>query len=108
MQKASMGRRGENKNQRGEEGRGSNIKIHENVLLVGYKTKDANPLLPVRSSAKKRSMADVRGGQGINEGRSRTPPKQQPPFSSVLPISFMENTENTVTRRIWRSSMMRL
>ena len=77
MQKASMGRRGERKaRKRGEEGRGSNIRIHENVLLVGYKMKDANPSLPVRSLAKKRTTADARGGQGINKGRSRTPPRQ--------------------------------
>ena len=40
---------GEKKNRkRGEGGRGSNIRIHESVLLVGYKMKDANALLPVR------------------------------------------------------------
>jgi len=32
-------------------GRGSNIRIHESVLFVGYKVKDANALLPVRSFA---------------------------------------------------------
>jgi len=87
----------------------SNIIIHENVLLVGYKMKDANPSLPVRSLVKKRSTADARGGQGIEirdvlEHR----PGNKPPFSLTLPISFMENKGNMVTRRIWRSSKTRL
>lgn len=81
MQKASMERREEKKSQkRRDERRGSNIRIHESVLLVGYKTKDANRLLPVRSLAKKikkGSTVDARGGQGIiDKGRSGTPPIQ--------------------------------
>ena len=51
MRKASMGRRERKTRNRGEGGRGSNIRIHESVLFVGYKLKDANALLPVRSFA---------------------------------------------------------
>ena len=53
MQKASIG--GEEKREfggRGLEGWESNIRVHENVHLVGYKVKDADPSLPVRSLVK--------------------------------------------------------
>lgn len=36
---------------RGKGGRGSNIRIHESVLFVGYRMKGADALLPVRSLA---------------------------------------------------------
>ena len=45
---------------------------------VGWlQMEDANPSLPVRSLAKRRSTADARGGQGIDKGRSGTPLRQQ-------------------------------
>lgn len=70
MQKASMVLEEERKTRKGGgEGQGSNIRIHETVLFGWLQTKDANPLLPVRSLGIKRSTADARGGWGMNEGR---------------------------------------
>jgi len=56
VQKASMGgRREEGNRKEREEGRESNIRIQKSAILVGYKTKDIDPLLPVRSLAKEKS-----------------------------------------------------
>jgi hypothetical protein len=93
------------------EQRGNNIRIHERMLSVGYKTKDANPLLPVRSLAKNGQRRTHEGIRVSIRDVLEHKPGKKPPFSSILPISFKgstENTENTVTRHIWRSSTTRL
>jgi len=46
---------------RGLEERESKIRVHENVHLVGYKVKDADPSLPVRSLVKNGNGRRTRG-----------------------------------------------
>lgn len=72
MQKASMGEKREKETEGERGGMGKQYNNTENVPLVGYKMKDSNSALPVRSLLKKRPTADVRRDQGIGEGRFRT------------------------------------
>jgi len=74
MQKASMGERREKEPERETGGMRKQYKNTKNVPSIGYKMKDSNSTLPVRSLLKRRSAADARRGQGIDEGCFRTSP----------------------------------